>query len=75
MIEVGRYSTKETRAVRKLMKSGMSDEEIATELDMSVRKVRVLKPYEDCRIYGVGTVSAQKTKECRRRKKENEQTE
>lgn len=75
MIEVGRYSTKETRAVRKLMRSGMSDEEIATELDMSVRKVRVLKPYKDSRIYGVGTVSAQKTKECRRRKKENEQTE
>ena len=75
LIEGGWYSTKETRTVRKLMRSGMSDEEIATELDMSVRKVRVLKPYKDCRIYGVGTVSAQKTKECRRRKKENEQTE
>lgn len=75
LIEGGWYSTKETRTVRKLMRSGMSDEEIATELDMSVRKVRVLKPYKDSQIYGVGTVSAQKTRECRRRKKENEQTE
>ena len=75
LIEGGWYSTKETRTVRKLMRNGMSDEEIATELDMSVRKVRVLKPYKGSRMYGVGTVSAQKTKECRRRKKENEQTE
>ena len=75
LIEGGWYSTKETRTVRKLMRNGMSDEEIAADLDMSVRKVRVLKPYKDSRIYGVGTASAQKTRECRRRKKENEQTE
>lgn len=58
LIEGGWYSTKETRAVRKLMRSGKTDAEIAEELEMSVRKVRVLKPYKDSRIYGIGTVSA-----------------
>ena len=68
LIEGGWYSTKETRAVRKLMRSGKTDEEIAEELGITVHKVRVLKPYKDSRIYGIGTVSAQKTRECRRRK-------
>lgn len=63
LIEGGWYSTKETRAVRKLMRSGKTDAEIAEELEMSVRKVRVLKPYKGSRIYGIGTVSAQKKKE------------
>lgn len=68
LIEGGWYSTKETRAVGKLMRSGKTDEEIAEELGITVHKVRVLKPYKDSRIYGIGTVSAQKTRECRRRK-------
>lgn len=50
LIEGGWYSTKETRAVRKLMRSGKTDAEIAEELEMSVRKVRALKPYRDSRI-------------------------
>lgn len=72
LIEGGWYSTKETRAVRKLMRQGLKDDEIAKELQIPVKKVSSLKPYEDSRIYGIGTVSAQKNKEYRRRKKENE---
>ena len=58
LIEGGWYSTKEIRTVRKLMRNGKTDAEIAEELETSVRKVRVLKPYKDSRIYGIGTVSA-----------------
>lgn len=72
LIEGGWYSTKETRSVRKLMRSGKTDEEIAEELGVTVHKVRVLKPYKDSRIYGIGTVSAQKARECRRRKKDGQ---
>ena len=75
LIEGGWYSTKETRAVRKLMRQGMNDHDIAKELDIPIKKVSSLKPYKDSRIYGIGTVSAQRNKEYRRRKKEHEQTE
>lgn len=74
LIEGGWYSTRETRAVRKLMRQGLKDDEIAKELEIPVKKVSSLKPYKDSRIYGIGTVSAQKNKEYRRRKKENERT-
>ena len=72
LIEGGWYSTKETRAVRKLMRSGKTDEQIAEELGITTHKVRVLKPYKDSRIYGIGTVSAQKNRMYRRRKSEDE---
>lgn len=72
LIEGGWYSTKETRAVRKLMRSGKTYEQIAEELGITTHKVRVLKPYKDSRIYGIGTVSAQKNKMYRRRKSEDE---
>lgn len=72
LIEGGWYSTKETRAVRRLMRSGKTDEQIAEELGITTHKVRVLKPYKDSRIYGIGTVSAQKNRMYRRRKKKNE---
>lgn len=72
LIEGGWYSTKETRAVRRLMRSGKTDEQIAEELGITTHKVRVLKPYKDSRIYGIGTVSAQKNRMYRRRKSEDE---
>ena len=72
LIEGGWYYTKETRAVRKLMRSGKTDEQIAEELGITTHKVRVLKPYKDSRIYGIGTVSAQKNRMYRRRKSEDE---
>ena len=72
LIDGGWYSTKETRAVRKLMRSGKTDEQIAEELGITTHKVRVLKPYKDSRIYGIGTVSAQKNRMYRRRKSEDE---
>ena len=72
LIEGGWYSTKETRAVRRLTRSGKSDEQIAEELGITTHKVRVLKPYKDSRIYGIGTVSAQKNRMYRRRKSEDE---
>ena len=72
LIEGGWYSTKETRAVRRLMRSGKTDEQIAEELGITTHKVRVLKPYQDSRIYGIGTVSAQKNRMYRRRKSEDE---
>lgn len=75
LIEGGWYSTKETRAVRKLMRQGLKDDEIAEELEIQIKKVSSLKPYKDSRIYGLGTVNAQKNREYRRRKKENEQSE
>lgn len=75
LIEGGWYSTKETRAVRKLMREGLKDDEISKELEIPVKKLSSLKPYKDSRIYGIGTVNAQRNKEYRRRKKENEQTE
>ncbi|MGN8762669.1 hypothetical protein [Oribacterium sp. HCP3S3_B9] len=72
LVEGGWYSTKETRAVRRLMRSGKTDEQIAEELGITTHKVRVLKPYKDSRIYGIGTVSAQKNRMYRRRKSEDE---
>ena len=72
LIEGGWYSTRETRAVRRLMRSGKTDEQIAEELGITTHKVRVLKPYKDSRIYGIGTVSAQKNRMYRRRKSEDE---
>lgn len=72
LIEGGWYSTKETRTVRRLMRSGKTDEQIAEELGITTHKVRVLKPYKDSRIYGIGTVSAQKNRMYRRRKSEDE---
>lgn len=72
LIEGGWYSTKETRAVRRLTRSGKTDEQIAEELGITTHKVRVLKPYKDSRIYGIGTVSAQKNRMYRRRKSEDE---
>lgn len=64
LIEGGWYSTKETRAVRKLIRQGLKDDEIAKELEIPVEKVSSLKPYKDSRIYGIGTVSTQKTYVC-----------
>ena len=72
LIEGGWYSTQETRWVRKLMRQGLKDDEIAKELDIPVKKVSSLKPYKDSRIYGIGTVNAQRNKEYRRRKSEDE---
>ena len=72
LIEGGWYSTQETRSVRKLMRQGLKDDEIAKELDIPVKKVSSLKPYKDSRIYGIGTVSAQKNRMYRRRKSEDE---
>ena len=63
LIEGGWYSTQETRSVRKLMRQGLKDDEIAKELDIPVKKVSSLKPYKDSRIYGIGTVNAQRNKE------------
>lgn len=74
LIEGGWYSTKVTRAVRKLMRSGKTDEEIAAELGITVHKVSILKPYKDSRIYGIGTASAQKNRAYRRRKTENDKS-
>ena len=45
LIEGGWYSTQETRSVRKLMRQGLKDDEIAKELDIPVKKVSSLKPY------------------------------
>ena len=72
LIEGGWYSTQETQSVRKLMRQGLKDDEIAKELDIPVKKVSSLKPYKDSRIYGIGTVSAQKNRMYRRRKSEDE---
>ena len=72
LIESGWYSTQETRSVRKLMRQGLKDDEIAKELDIPVKKISSLKPYKDSRIYGIGTVNAQRNKEYRRRKSEDE---
>ena len=72
LIEGGWYSTQETQSVRKLMRQGLKDDEIAKELDIPVKKVSSLKPYKDSRIYGIGTVNAQRNKEYRRRKSEDE---
>ena len=72
LIEGRWYSTKETRAVRKLMRNGKTDEETAAELGITTHKVRTLKPYKDSRIYGIGTASAQKSRMYRRRKSEDE---
>ena len=72
LIEGGWYSNQETRSVRKLMRQGLKDDEIAKELDIPVKKVSSLKPYKDSRIYGIGTVNAQRNKEYRRRKSEDE---
>ena len=72
LIEGGWYSTQETRSVRKLMRQGLKDGEIAKELGIPVKKVSSLKPYKDSRIYGIGTVNAQRNKEYRRRKSEDE---
>ena len=47
LIEGGWYSTQETRSVRKLMRQGLKDDEIAKELDIPVKKVSSLKPYKD----------------------------
>ena len=68
LIEGRWYSTKETRAVRKLMRSGKTDEQIAEELGITTHQVRTLKPYKDSRTYGIGTASAQKSRTYRRRK-------
>ena len=54
------------------MRQGLKDDEIAKELDIPVKKVSSLKPYKDSRIYGIGTVNAQRNKEYRRRKSEDE---
>ena len=72
LIESGWYSTQEIRSVRKLMRQGLKDDEIAKELDIPLKKVSSLKPYKDSRIYGIGTVNAQRNKEYRRRKSEDE---
>ena len=72
LIEGRWYSTKETRAVRKLMRNGKTDEQIAEELGITTHQVRVLKPYNDSRIYGIGTASAQKSRMYRRRKNKDE---
>lgn len=69
LIEGGWYSTEGTRVARKLMRQGLKDDEIAKELEIPVKKVSSLKPYKDSRIYGIDTVSTQKNKEYRRRKK------
>ena len=45
LIEGGWYSTQETRSVRKLMRQGLKDDEIAKKLDIPVKKVSSLKPY------------------------------
>ncbi len=68
LIEGGYYSTKETRSVADLQSQGLSVEQIAKELNMSVPKVRTLMSYKYGRLYGIGTNSAQRNRVYRERK-------
>ena len=65
------------RKLQKLYRKIIQDDcvplnDIPKELDIPVKKVSSLKPYKDSRIYGIGTVNAQRNKEYRRRKSEDE---